>query len=57
MAVGRGVAYLWCANGVGRSPLWPAVDRAVGGGGTARTIATMTKITALLTRLARGGEA
>ena len=47
-AVGSRVAYLWCANGVAKSPLWAAVDRALGRAGTARNIATITKVMALL---------
>jgi uncharacterized protein (DUF1697 family) len=39
-------AYLWCANGVADSRLWPAVGRVVGDAGTARNIATMTKLLA-----------
>ena len=48
LALGRRVAYLWCANGVGKSPLWPAADRALEGSGTARNIATMTKVLAAM---------
>ncbi len=48
LAVGRRVAYLWCANGVGRSSLWPAADRALDRSGTARTIATMQKVMAAM---------
>jgi uncharacterized protein (DUF1697 family) len=48
LAVGRRVAYLWCARGVGRSPLWPKVDRALGRSGTARNLRTMTKLMALV---------
>jgi uncharacterized protein (DUF1697 family) len=40
-------AYLWCARGVAKSPLWAAVERALGREGTARNIATMTKLLAL----------
>src|SRR5262249_38548264 len=36
LALGRRVAYLWCANGVPRSPVWTAVDRASGRTGTVR---------------------
>jgi uncharacterized protein (DUF1697 family) len=43
-AVGSRVAYLWCARGVAKSPLWAAADRALGRSGTARNIATMTKL-------------
>ena len=47
LAVGNRVAYLWCANGVAKSPLWAAVDRALERRGTARNIATLTKAAAL----------
>jgi len=43
-AVGSRVAYLWCAGGVAKSPLWAAVERALERSGTARNIATMTKL-------------
>lgn len=43
-ALGRRVAYLWCARGVAKSPLWVAVDRALERSGTARNMATMTKL-------------
>ena len=43
LALGRRVAYLWCANGVAKSPLWTAVDRALERTGTARNIGTFTK--------------
>ena len=48
IALGRRVAYVWCANGVAESTLWPAVDRALERTGTARNMATMTKILALV---------
>jgi len=48
MALGKRVAYLWCAKGIVDSRVWAAVNRAVGDGGTARNIATMTKILALV---------
>jgi uncharacterized protein (DUF1697 family) len=48
MALGTSVAYLWCANGVADSALWPAVDRALDRTGTARNIATMTRLLALV---------
>jgi len=47
LALGSRVAYVWCANGVGKSPLWAAVDRALERTGTARNMATMTKLLAL----------
>jgi uncharacterized protein (DUF1697 family) len=48
LALGRRVAYLWCAKGVAKSPLWTAVDRALDRTGTARNIATFTKVVALV---------
>jgi uncharacterized protein (DUF1697 family) len=48
LALGRRVAYVWCANGVADSTLWPAVDRALERTGTARNLATMTKLLALV---------
>jgi uncharacterized protein (DUF1697 family) len=48
LAVGSRVAYLWCAGGVGKSPLWPKVDRALERSGTARNLRTMTKLMALV---------
>lgn len=48
LAIGRRVAYMWCANGVGESVLWPKVDRALAGSCTARNMATMTKIMGLI---------
>jgi len=47
LALGRRVAYLWCARGVARSPLWAAVDRALGRTGTVRNLATMRKLMVL----------
>jgi uncharacterized protein (DUF1697 family) len=48
LALGSRVAYVWCANGVAKSPLWTAVDRALKRTGTARNMATFTKALALL---------
>ena len=48
LALGKRVAYLWCAKGIVDSRVWAAVNRAVGDGGTARNIATMTKLLALV---------
>ena len=48
IALGKRVAYLWCAKGIVDSRVWAAVNRAVGDGGTARNIATMTKLLALV---------
>jgi uncharacterized protein (DUF1697 family) len=47
LALGPRVAYLWCARGVARSPLWAAVDRALERTGTVRNLATMSKLMAL----------
>lgn len=46
--LGSRAAYLWCAHGVAKSSLWAAVERALGREGTARNIATMTKLLALV---------
>jgi len=48
LAVGKRVAYLWCARGVGISRLWTMVNRAIGDTGTARNVTTMTRILATL---------
>lgn len=48
LALGKRVAYLWCANGVAESTLWPAVDRALERTGTVRNMATMTRLLALV---------
>jgi len=48
LALGKRVAYLWCARGVAKSPLWAAADRALDRKGTARNMATMTKLAALV---------
>lgn len=37
-------AYLWCKDGIHDSRLWAAVNRAVGDGGTARNLTTMTRL-------------
>jgi uncharacterized protein (DUF1697 family) len=49
-AIGSRVAYVWCARGVPRSPLWAAVDRALEQTGTVRNLATFTKASALVAR-------
>lgn len=46
LALGKRVAYLWCATGVIDSQLCKAVARILGNDGTARNLATMTKILA-----------
>ena len=38
------IAYLWCAKGIAESRLWEVVNRAIGDSGTARNLATMTKV-------------
>jgi uncharacterized protein (DUF1697 family) len=48
LAVGKRVAYLWCARGIGISRLWTMVNRAIGDAGTARNMATMTRLLAIL---------
>ncbi len=48
LGLGDRVAYLWCANGVAKSPLSAAVDRALERSGTARNIATFSKVLALI---------
>jgi uncharacterized protein (DUF1697 family) len=48
LALGERVAYLWCANGIIDSRLWAAANRVVGNAGTARNLATMTKLLALV---------
>ncbi|HSA78002.1 MAG TPA: DUF1697 domain-containing protein, partial [Nitrospirota bacterium] len=48
LALGKRVAYLWCANGVADSSLWVEVDRALERSGTARNMATMTRLLALV---------
>jgi uncharacterized protein (DUF1697 family) len=47
MAVGRRVAYLWCAEGILVSPLATAVNRVLGESTTARNWTTMLKLEAL----------
>jgi uncharacterized protein (DUF1697 family) len=54
LAVGQRVAYVWCAKGVAKSPLWTAVDRALEKTGTARNIATMTKLMTMVQATGRG---
>ena len=48
LALGKRVAYLWCAKGIIESRVWAAAGRIVGDAGTARNIATWTKVLALL---------
>jgi uncharacterized protein (DUF1697 family) len=48
LALGPRVAYLWCADSIVDSPLWKAANRALENTGTARNMATMTKLLAML---------
>ena len=48
LAVGSRVAYLWCAKGIPRSPIWAAVERALQNSGTVRNMATFTKMKDLI---------
>ncbi len=48
IAIKRRIAYLWCPNGILGGRLWKAADRLVGDEGTARNLATMTKLAALV---------
>ena len=50
LALGKRVAYLWCANGIGKIKLWRS-DRALEQSGTVRSIATMMRLLALVERL------
>lgn len=47
LAIGKRVAYLWCAAGLIESRLNQAVNRTLGEGVTSRNWATMTKLLAL----------
>ncbi len=53
IALGKRVAYLWCANGVLESRVFPALTRVVGDAFTARNLATLTKLLALAGRASR----
>jgi uncharacterized protein (DUF1697 family) len=44
LALGKGVVYLWCANGILESRLAEAVNRLLGDGVTARNWATVLKL-------------
>ena len=48
LALGKRVAYLWCAGGSIDSRLLAAVNRVLGDRGTTRNLATMTKLVALV---------
>jgi uncharacterized protein (DUF1697 family) len=47
LALGRRVAYVWCANGISVSALMEAVGRALGDAVTARNWSTARKLSAL----------
>jgi uncharacterized protein (DUF1697 family) len=47
LAIGRRVAYLWCAGGILESRLAQAVGRALGSAVTSRNWATILKLHAL----------
>jgi uncharacterized protein (DUF1697 family) len=48
LALGSRVAYLWCSGGLIDSGLWAAANRCLEGTGTARNLATMTKLLAMI---------
>lgn len=48
IAVSSRVAYLWSAGSVVDSKLWKAASRTLGEAATARNMATMTKLSALV---------
>jgi uncharacterized protein (DUF1697 family) len=48
VAVGRRAAYIWCPDGLAKSPLVAAMSRAVGEDGTARNLATMRRLRAMV---------
>ena len=48
LALGSRVAYLWCANGLAKSPLRIAAERVMKQGGTGRNLATLTRVLAVL---------
>lgn len=48
LAIGVSAAFLWCAQGIVESRLWAAVNRATGNSGTARNLATMSKLAAMI---------
>ena len=47
LALGKRVAYIWCANGILESRAAEAVNRTLGDAATSRNWATMTKLQAL----------
>jgi uncharacterized protein (DUF1697 family) len=48
LALGSRVAYLWCAEGIVKSRLWAVANRSIDDAGTARNMATMTKLLAMI---------
>jgi hypothetical protein len=48
LALGKRVACFWCPNGIIDSHLWASASRVVGDAGTARNLATMTKLLAFV---------
>jgi uncharacterized protein (DUF1697 family) len=48
LVLGTRFAYLWCPEGVADSRLWAAANRTLGDTGTARNMATMTKLASLV---------
>ena len=48
IAVRGRTAYLWCPLGISGGKLWSAALRAIGEDGTARNLATMTKLADLV---------
>lgn len=51
IALAGRVAYFWCANGISKSEVLPAAGRILGATGTARNLATMEKLKALVADL------
>ncbi len=47
LVVGKSCAWLECPDGILGGKLWKSVDRALGDHGTARNVATLTKLVAL----------
>lgn len=47
LALGKRVAYVWCANGILGGRLWVEVDRRARDVATSRNLATLTKLLAL----------
>ena len=48
VSISSRVAYLWCPNGIAKSKLWATTNRLAGEAGTARNLATMAKLLALV---------